>query len=389
MLLALFLSGGIHAQEKKIKGITAPLFQSKIEVQKVTDALKFDIENSGLTKKDSILPNAVSNGKITGPIKYKAKDFVKISQLENKIALNNEAEILYEDTELTAGIIDIDYLTSEVQAGRITNDKGEKEQTPNFTQGPSVVIPDSIRFNFNTQKALIYNSRTEQGASLGALGGGESMKVFTEFTKKENDSVFFFKDGKLTTAKDTIDPDYYIKIRKAKFVPGKKIIAGFANMYLEDVPTPIALPFAYFPLTTGRTGGLIFPTITNDPQRGYALQNGGYYLPLSDYADLNIMGDFYTNGSYGMRLQSVYTKRYKYRGNVNFRFENLVNSQKGFDDYSRSTIFNLQISHSQDAKASPNSRFSASVNLGSSKYYQQSVNQMNAANFLNNSLIKF
>jgi len=386
VLLALFLSGQIHAQEKKIKGLTAPLFQSKIEGQKATETLKLELENSRLTKKDSILPSLVSNGRISGPIKYKAKDFVKISQLENKIALNNEAEILYEDTELTAGVIDIDYLTSEVQAGRITNDKGEKEQTPNFTQGPSVVIPDSIRFNFNTQKALIYNSRTEQGASLGAMGGGEAMKVFTEFTKKENDSVFFFKDGKLTTAKDTIDPDYYIKIRKAKFVPGKKIIAGFANMYLEDVPTPIALPFAYFPLTTGRTGGLIFPTITNDPQRGYALQNGGYYLPLSEYADLNIMGDFYTNGSYGMRLQSVYTKRYKYRGNVNFRFENLVNSQKGFDDYSRSTIFNLQISHSQDAKASPNSRFSASVNIGSSSYFRNSANQQNLALTQNNNL---
>ena len=152
MLLALLLSSGIHAQEKKIKGLTAPLFQSKIEGPKVTGALKLDRENSSLTKKDSVSPTAVSNGRITGPIKYKAKDFVKISQLENKIALNNEAEILYEDTELTAGIIDIDYLTSEVQAGRITNDKGEKEQTPNFTQGASVVIPDSIRFNFNTQK---------------------------------------------------------------------------------------------------------------------------------------------------------------------------------------------------------------------------------------------
>ena len=196
MLLALCLSGHIHAQEKKIKGLTAPLFQYKIEGQQASQALKLDVENSSSTKSDSIPAAVISNGRITGPIKYKAKDFVKISQLENKIALNNEAEILYEDTELTAGIIDIDYLTSEVQAGRLTNADGEKEQTPNFTQGPSVVIPDSIRFNFNTQKALIYNSRTEQGASLGALGGGESMKVFTEFTKKENDSVFFFKDGK-------------------------------------------------------------------------------------------------------------------------------------------------------------------------------------------------
>ena len=37
-------------------------------------------------------------------------------------------------------------------------------------------------------------------------------------------------------------------------------------------------------------------------------------------------------------------------------------------------------------KATPNSRFSASVNLGSSKYFQSSFNQINTANFLNNTL---
>ena len=101
------------------------------------------------------------------------------------------------------------------------------------------------------------------------------MKVYAELTKKENDSVYFLSEGKLTTSKDTLDPDYYIRIRRAKFVPKKKIIAGFSNMYIVDVPTPIALPFAYFPLGQGRAAGLIFPTFGNDPQRGYFIQNGG------------------------------------------------------------------------------------------------------------------
>ena len=190
----------------------------------------------------------------------------------------------------------------------------------------------------------------------------------------------------MTTSKDTVDPDYYIRVRKAKFVPGKKIIAGFSNIYLVDVPTPIALPFAYFPLTTGRTAGLQFPVIGNDPQRGYFLQNLGYYFPINEYVDLNVLGDYYTNGSYGFRIQSIYTKRYKFRGNINFRFENQIRSQKGFDDYSRSTIYNLQISHSQDAKSNPNSRFSASVNLGSSNYFSQSANLVNLGNTQNNNL---
>lgn len=343
-------------------------------------------------KKDSIAGDSTTlkkkNGKeplLLDKIKYKAKDHVRLSQKDQKIYLYNEAEIYYQDTELKAGIIIMDYIKNEVYAGRIKDSLGNYTQLPYFKQGDNEIRPDSIRFNFDSQKALIWNSRTEQQAGLGQLGS-DAMKVYAEITKKENDSVYFLHEGKLTTSSDTINPDYYIRIRKAKFVPKKKVIAGFSNLYIADVPTPIALPFAYFPLTVGRSAGVMMPTFGNDPDRGYFLQNGGYYVPLSDYADITLTGDFYTNGSYGFRTQSVYTKRYRYRGNVNFRYENLVTSQKGFDDYSNSKVWNIQVSHSQDTKASPNSQFSASVNLGSSSYYQNSLNQVNLPLTQNNNL---
>jgi len=353
--------------------IAAPLLPNNI----LNDSIEADA-----TSQDS-----VQNKKtlLLDKIKYKAKDYVRLSQKDNKIYLYNEAEIYYQDTELKAGIIIMDYVKNEVYAGRIKDSTGTYSQLPYFKQGDNVVIPDSIRFNFDTQKALIWNSRTEQQAGAGALGS-DAMKVLAEITKKENDSVYFLKSAKITTSKDTVDPDYYIKIHKAKFVPGKKIIAGFSNMYLVDVPTPIALPFAYFPLSTGRSAGLIFPTFTQDPNRGFAIQNGGYYFPINDYVDISVLGDFFTNGSYGFRTQSIYTKRYKYRGTVNFRYENQIISQKGFDDFSRSTLYNIQISHSQDPKASPNSRFSAQVNLGSSQYFTNSFNQINVQNTQNNNL---
>src|SRR5690606_13492478 len=107
--------------------------------------------------------------------------------------------------------------------------------------------------------------------------------------------VYFLYEGKLTTSSNPDDPDYYIRVRKAKFVPKKKVIAGFSNMYIADVPTPIALPFAYFPMTNERRSGILFPTFGERNNRGYFLQNGGYYFALSDYFDLAILGDYYTN----------------------------------------------------------------------------------------------
>ncbi|HEA79245.1 MAG TPA: LPS-assembly protein LptD, partial [Maribacter sp.] len=322
--------------------IIAPLFPpAALKGAIATDSLAAD----SLNQKPPLLLDKIT---------YKAKDYVKLSQKENKIYLYNEAEIYYQDTELKAGIIIMDYIKNEVYAGRMVDSLGNYSQLPYFKQGTNIVIPDSIRFNFDTQKALIWNSRTEQQAAAGALGS-DAMKVYAEITKKENDSVYFLSEGKLTTSTDTINPDYYIRVRKAKFVPKKKVIAGFSNLYIADVPTPIAMPFAYFPLSQGRSAGILMPSFGNDPDTGYFLQDMGYYVPLGDYADVTLSGDFYTNGSYAFRTASIYTKRYKYRGNVNLRFENQVNSQKGFSDYSLSRNYNIQFSHSQDTKSSPNS----------------------------------
>jgi len=212
------------------------------------------------------------------------------------------------------------------------------------------------------------------------------MNVTALATKKENDSVYFIKDAKVTTSKNVEDPEYYIRVRKGKFIPKNKIIAGLSNLYIEDVPTPIFLPFAYFPLTENRKTGFIFPSIGQNNQRGYFFQNGGYYFAFNDYFDITLLGDYYTNGSYGFRNESNYRKRYRYNGSLSIRFENLINGERGLPGYSKSNIYNFRWSHSQDSKSNPNSRFSASVNLGSSNYFRESVNQLNTPNFLNNTM---
>jgi len=313
---------------------------------------------------------------LTDVVTYKATDYVRFNRKEQRIYLYNEAEVHYGDMEIKSGVIVIDNGKNLVYAGRLKDTAGNYSQKPVFKQGSNVVEPDSIIFNTKNQKALIFNSITEQ------QGG----TIIAEITKKENDSVYFIKRGKYTTAENLEDPEYYILMRKAKIVPGKKVVTGLSNLFFYDVPTPIGVPFAYFPQSQKQTSGILMPTPGEDNTRGYSLQNGGYYFAISDYVDLATTGDIFTNGSYGLRLQSSYALRYKFRGNLNFRYENIVQSERGFPDYAKSTIYNIQWSHSQDTKSSPSSRFSSSVNLGSSKYYQQSRNQLNIPNTQNNTL---
>jgi len=328
---------------------------------------------------DGIISDSIpvpKNEYLSNIVTYKAKDYVSFNRKEQKIYLYNEAEVNYGDMNIKSGVIVIDNGKDLVYAGRLKDSAGNYSQKPVFKQGNNVVEPDSIIANFKTRKALIFNSTTEQS-------GGT---IIAEVTKRENDSVYFIKRGKFTTAENLEDPEYYILMRKAKIVPGKKVVTGLSNLFFYDVPTPIGVPFAYFPQSDKQTSGILMPTPGEDNTRGYSLQNGGYYFALSDYVDLAVLGDIFTNGSYGLRLQSGYALRYKFRGNVNLRYENIIQSERGFPDYSKSTIYNIQWSHSQDAKSNPSSRFSASVNLGSSRYYQESRNQLNIPNTQNNTL---
>ncbi|WNH10118.1 putative LPS assembly protein LptD [Thalassobellus suaedae] len=343
---------------KTSDSLIAPLISEKSQDSTQTDSIK--------PKKD-LLEYIVD---------YHAKDTTKFNRKKQKLFLYNEAIIDYGDMNITAGSIIIDYTKNTVYAKGIIDSTEGYTQKPVFTHGNNVVEPDSIIFNTETKKALIYNSKTEQGEG----------HVIASITKKENDSVYFLRNAKYTTAEDQEDPEYYIRLLKAKIVPGKKIITGPAGLYIYDIPTPIWLPFSFFPQSEKHTSGILMPSFGEQNERGFFLQNGGYYFAINDHVDLAVVGDYYTNGSYGLRTESTYTKRYKFRGNLGFRYESLITSERGFPNYAKNTIYNLRWSHSQDSKANPNSRFSASVNLGSSKYYRNSINQINSGAFLNNTL---
>ena len=334
--------------------------------------------STGFIENDSIKNDSLalqSKEAIEAIIEHTADDYIIEDVINKKVSLYNNAEIVYKDINIKAGRINIDYVTNIVTARGIKDSLGDYSQLPVFIQGGEESTQDSIVFNFKTKKALVYGVSTEQD---GIYTLGQKMK-------KINDSTIFIRKIRFTTS-DKKNPDYYLETDKAKIVPKKKIIVGFTHLVVADVPTPIFLPFAYLPLTTTKTSGIIMPTYGQSNNQGFFLQNGGYYFAGNDFFDLTLLGDMYSNGSWGVSTESTYKKRYKYSGRMSFNYENLIFGIKGFNDYSKSQNYNIRWSHSQDAKSNPNSKLSASVNLGSSKYYSQSLNEFNNANALTNTL---
>lgn len=327
--------------------------------------------------KDSTKTDTIASQKqmLTDIVKSNAKDYKRMNRKENKMYLYNEAKINYEDMNIEAGEIIMNNLTNEVMARGIIDSTGYT-QLPIFKQGTETIEPDSLRYNFDTGRALVYNSRTEQGG----------FKVLGEVTRRENDSVFYIQKAKFTTAEDLDDADYYFVAEKIKFVPSKKIVTGLVQMYLVDVPTPLALPFGYFPMSDKASSGFVLPSFGDNRQRGFFLMNGGYYFAINDFVDLSLLGDYYSNGSWAIRSDSEYKVRYKYSGSVSFRYENLLLEERGFPNFQEQTVFNFRWNHVQDPKANPKSRISASVNIGSSSFFRESINQANQGSFLNNTM---
>ncbi len=338
----------------------------------------FDAKKDSLLQKnkdtisiDSIKPRE----SVEDIIIHVAKDYTIQNAKDKTVTLYNDANIKYTDIDLKAGIIIIDYKKNTLFAKGIIDSTGYN-QKPIFKQGNEESEQDSIIYNFKSKRAIIYGLKTKQG----------EMFTYGEKTKRVNDSTVYIRKIRFTTSEKK-NPDYYIATDKAKLVPGKKIIVGVSNLVLADVPTPLFLPFAYFPMTETSVSGFLIPAFdTGSSNRGIGFQNGGYYFALSDYADLTVLGDVYTNGSWGTKISSNYKKRYRFNGTFSFNFENIINGIRGFSSYSKANNFNLKWSHNQDQKASPNSRFTASVNLGSSRFFRESLNQFNVAQTQNNTL---
>jgi lipopolysaccharide assembly outer membrane protein LptD (OstA) len=364
------------AQDIKPKSKNAiPFFKTDTTSVKKKDSLFNSKKDSTLLKKRDRIPLDTIKQKesIAGIITHVAEDYTIQNAKDKIVTLYNEAQIVYTDIDLKAGEIIINYKKNTIFARGIIDSTGYI-QRPIFKQGGQESEQDSILYNFKSKRALIYGLKSKQG----------EMFTFGEKTKQVNDSTSYVRNIRFTTSEKQ---DYYIATNKAKLVPGKKIIVGGSNLVLADVPTPIYIPFAYFPLTDKQVSGFLIPAFdTGSSDRGIGFQNGGYYFAINDYVDLTVLGDAYSNGSWGLRTSSNYRKRYRYSGAFSFSFENIIQGIRGFDAYSKATNFNIRWNHSQDGKANPNARFSASVNLGSSRFYRESLNELNSSQFLTNTL---
>ena len=321
-----------------------------------------------------VSPNAIKD-----VIKYKAKDSVAINLDTRRAFLYTDGSIDYDKMLLQADQVEVDFENQILHAHGTADTAGNIIGRPYFKQDDAEYHADTITFNYSTQKGIIQSVITQEGD--GFLHGNK--------VKKLNDSVMYLSGGSYTTC-NYAHPHFAINFTKSKLITNDKIVTGPAWLTVEDAPTPIALPFAFFPLNKTRQSGVLIPSYGWMNYRGYYLRDGGYYFAFNDFLDLALTAELYTNLSWALEAKSNYYKRYKYKGAVDLRFGQTFEGIRGdTNTFSAFDDFKFTWRHDQDPKANPYSRFSANVNLQSRNYNKNTTNRNDYFNSTTTSSISY
>jgi lipopolysaccharide assembly outer membrane protein LptD (OstA) len=306
----------------------------------------------------------ISKDALKTKVTYKATDSI-VYDAELKIfMLYTKANIKYDDIELKSDKINYNIDSNTLNAhpyevvGKDTNDK------PTFKQGEQLFTFTELNYNFKSQRALVAEAHTQYGEGY----------ILSDQVKRNNDkSIFGLNNIYTTCSLDT--PHFGIYAKKIKVIPDVVGISGPARLVIENIPTPIILPFALYPLTKGQHAGFIFPQYGFEQARGFRLSQGGYYFPINEYMDFKLIGDIYSYGSWRIGGITTYNKKYSYTGNFNLDFSSNVSQNSALEKSLASRTFAIGWTHNVDPKLLQGASFSASVNIASSNNNLFNFNQ--------------
>ena len=362
LLLSLFVFGffcSFYAEAQRVRG-------KRMRGGEKTDSLHRDslaLDSLGM---DSLAADTTKKKEpLDAPVIYEASDSIVFTK-EGYAHLYGEGKVNYQNIELTSAVITMNMDSSTVYATGVTDTAGVETGSPIFKDGETPYESKIMRYNFKTKKGFINSIVTQQGEGY----------VTSEEGKKGANDEIYMRHGKYTTCDNHEHPHFYLKLSMAKVRPKKNVVFGPAQLVVEDVPLPIAVPFGFFPFNSSYSSGFIMPTYGDEMNRGFYLRDGGYYFAISDQMDLKVLGEIFTKGSWGLSAASNYNKRYKFSGAFNASYLVTKTGEKNMPDYSVSKDFRIQWRHRQDAKANPNSSFSASVNFATSSYDRSSLSSL-------------
>lgn len=274
------------------------------------DSLAVGVDQSGV---DTVIP-------------YSARDIVFDAD-DMQLELLRNAELRNGAMDLKADYIRVDFRRSELHA-TAAYDSATKRYTdvPILHDGTQELTANSLTYNFKTRRGTLAAAETKLGDGF----------YYGAHIKQVAPNTYFVQDGTYTTC-TAPHPHYYFSSPRMKVIAGDRVFADQVALYVSDVPI-MYIPFGvYFPGKTGRQSGLIIPQFSQTSQRGFTLENIGFFWDINDYVDTRFNADLYSKGGYTFRNAT----RFRMRGVIEQSDLNLTYGRTRDDvdaDYTESYI---------------------------------------------------
>lgn len=320
-----------------------------------------------VVQKDTLV---VNDNSLESIIRYSARDSIFNDLKKKQVHLFGDAKIQMDEVNMTAGYILVDMNSNEISASFTYDKDSNKVEFPTFTDGSEVVTAHKLRYNTETKKGFLEELSIKQ----------EEFYFHMGIAKRHPNDEIHLRQGRLTTC-DLEDPHYHFQLSKGVVVPNERIVTGPMNLWVKGIPTPFGLPFALIPTNQKeRTSGLLFPEFVPFSQYGFGFQNLGYYIPINDNFQTSLYANLYSRGSWGLRNDLDYSKRYGFSGRLSVGFQQF---RSGFPENNNANKVSVNWSHRKEPKSNPYWNFSSSVNFISDNTTKNNLDPINPE-FFNN-----
>lgn len=352
------------------------IFNDTLQTQKLSTEI---LESTDKTSDSLATMNSgkfvqISKDSLDAKVEY-SSDTREVMDVNNKIVhLYGNAVVKYKNIEVRGEYIQFDFENNIAIAEAQYDDHGHLISKANFVEGKNTFQYNYLKYNFKSKKGIVKQAVTKEG-DLFVHGG---LTKFISMQDSIENDIIYNKDAIVTSCNHN-HPHFGIRSNKLKVVPQKLAIIGPSRLEIADIPTPLWLPFGFFPIMNGKSAGLILPRNYDlDTRYGFGLKGVGYYFPINDYWDAKITGDIYLRGSWVIRNEMKYKKNYRYSGGLSLTRSSYNNEDLAGDSYIRNVSYSFTWNHNQDAKAHPYQSFNSNIRIETAGFNQQ--NRLSAYN---------
>lgn len=294
-------------------------------------------------------------------INYDAVDSIYFDIRNQKATLYGKAHVDYEDLNVNAPTIVVDLKNNRLEAIARIDSNGKVLEYPILKQGKEESQAKFIGYNWKTKRGYVEDVYMNQGGGY----------IHTNKAYLDEDKTMYVKNASYTSC-NLAQPHYHFRLNRAKIIPDDKIIGSLVNLYIDSIPTPLAVPFAILPMQQKRTSGFILPAFNNFLSNGLAIQGLGYYWAINDSLSTQFSADLFVSGSFTLENDTRYKVRYKHSGSLNTTFSRIVNN---FDEFSKTARREFSITWNHSTASQRPRKLTANVNF--------ETNRNNSFNFVN------